>query len=806
MSVTVLIKADRPVSSYESFALPDPPRLVIDIPDAVHAVAEVEGAKGPVKEIRISQYKTKPVQVVRIVLDLTAALPYQVESAPGPLKILIGEAVAKAVKPDAPVALEAEVPPKAEPPAMPQVPAKEEPPIKAEAPAEVPAKPEIPPKAEPPVIAQVLPQVAPAEAEPPAMPQVPPQPVPAKEEPPQKAETPLKAEVPPAPPQPAVAPEAIPEGQVTAVEYRPKAGQGEILIRTTGRVAFNVAEVTDPPGLILDVGGAVIDPQAAKTLEVSQLPGPVQRIQAAQYRGEPDKVVRVAAELKGKVRYEVVQTPEGISLGLQALAAVAAPPTPLPQEAAPPPAAPAPPAPPVAVTPSAEPRPQPAAAPSRLSMDFKDADINNLLRIIAEVSGQNIVAGEDVKGKVTVRLISVPWDKALDTILRINGFGFIQEENIIRVAKLDALRKEQDQQRKDQQEAVKLKEEAVLEPLQTEILRVSYAKPDEVVKTLERVKTRRGTISVDQRTATLIVQDTESSIKRMRVLLEELDKATPQVMIEGRIVTVDSSHTRELGVTWGAQRTPTSADIRAKRPTTQLTISDIFGGGTASAAGTVPATLGIPSQGFASSIPVAVNAPTVKAPIGAFGMVLGTLDNQLKLGFKLSALEREAKARTLSTPRIVALDNQEAEIKQGTEEPFTTVDSSGKTTIAFKEAVLSLKVTPHVTADRRVSMKVLVTNDDVKERISVGGVGDTPVINRRTATSSLLVDDGTTFVIGGIRKTKENVEENRVPFLGEIPILGWLFKNRIENLQPETTELLIFITPTIIEEARRAQR
>ena len=726
-SVTVLIKADRPVSSYESFSLSDPPRLVIDIPDAVHAVAEVERAEGPVRDIRTSQYKTKPVQVVRIVLELTANLPYQVEPTPGPFKILIGEVMAKAIKPDVPVTA--------------------------------------------------------------------------------KAEAPVKADA-PAPPQPAIASEPTPEGRVTAIEYRPKAGQGEILIRTTGRVAFNVAEVTEPLGLILDVGGAVIDPQAVKVLEVNQLPGPVQRIQAAQYLLEPEKVVRVVAELKGKIRYEVVQTPEGISVGLQAVAPEATPPTSPPQEAVPLLEKPAP-APPAAVTPS--PEPSPPAAPGRLSMDFKDTDINNLLRIIAEVSGQNIVAGEDVKGKVTVRLINVPWDKALDNILRINGFGFIQEDTIIRVAKLDALRKEREQQRKEQQEAVKLKEEAVLEPLQTEILRVSYAKPDDVVKNLERVKTRRGSISFDARTAALIIQDTESSIKRMRVLLEELDRATPQVMLEGRIVTVDASHTRSLGIEWGFQRpgkAPRSGDTAFQK--TQIFLSDVFGG-IGSASGTTPTApslLGIPaltSPPFVQSIPVAVNLP-VSGPAAALGFVLGRADQQLKIGLRLSALEREAKARTLSTPRIVALDNQEAEIRQGTDEPFTTVDSSGRTTIAFKEAVLSLKVTPHVTADRRVSIKVVVTNDDVKERISIAGLGDSPVFNRRSATSSLLVDNGTTFVIGGIRKSKESVEENRVPFLSQIPVLGWLFKNRIENVQPETTELLIFITPNIIEEPRRAQR
>ncbi len=204
-------------------------------------------------------------------------------------------------------------------------------------------------------------------------------------------------------------------------------------------------------------------------------------------------------------------------------------------------------------------------------------------------------------------------------------------------------------------------------------------------------------------------------------------------------------------------------------------------------------------------IPAAFNFP-VSGPTSALSFILGRIDNRFRLAARLSALERESKARTLSTPRIVALDNQEAEIRSGTDEPFTTVDSSGRTTIAFKEALLVLKVTPHVTADQRISMKVEVKNDEVKERISVSGFGDTPVFNRRQATSSLLVDDGATFVIGGLRTSTESIEEQRVPFLGKIPVLGWLFKNRIEDPARETTELLIFITPTIIEETRQARQ
>ncbi|MEE8283195.1 MAG: type IV pilus secretin PilQ family protein, partial [candidate division NC10 bacterium] len=227
-------------------------------------------------------------------------------------------------------------------------------------------------------------------------------------------------------------------------------------------------------------------------------------------------------------------------------------------------------------------------------------------------------------------------------------------------------------------------------------------------------------------------------------------------------------------------------------------LSDVFGATGANLAGP-PNSPGVVG---ATTIPAAVNLP-IAGPAGALGFVLGRINNQLRVNLQLSALEEQSLARTLSTPRIVALDNQEAEIKQGEDVPFTTVDSSGRTTVTFEEAVLSLKVTPHVTADRRILLKVKATDDAKGDRIDFAG-GFAFAFNRNEATSSLLVDNGATVVIGGVRKSTESISEDRVPFLGTIPILGWLFKRRSENLAPETVELLIFITPTIIELPRRA--
>lgn len=715
-SATIVIKTDRAVESYESFALKDPPRLVVDIPNAVHAAPKTVPARGPITEIRSSQYKSQPVKVVRIVLDLVSALPYQVQATAVPLRVLIGEAT--------PTPLMAEAP----------------------KPGEAPAK----------------------EAAPETLPQA------------------------PAPSPEAAMPAPAAEGRVQSVDYRPRDGKAEILVRTTGPVTFNVSEVGTPPSLILEVTGAVIDPQATKVLDVRQLAGPVLRIRAAQHRLEPDKAVRIVADLKGQVRHDVVQTPEGIRLVVEGVPSVAAAP-PVPAVS------------PAPAVPREEPKPErkltptPAApvaeAPARLSMDFKDVDINNLLRIIAEVSGQNIVAGEDVKGKVTVRLVDVPWDVALDNILRINGFGFVREDNIIRVAKSDTIRRDQDQRRKDQVDAIRLQQEASLDPLTTEIVRVSYADPKKVVESLNKVKSTRGSISVDDRTASLLIEDTEKNIAKMRTILKELDQATPQVMIEGRIVTVVARHTRALGITWGFQYgNPTT--------NTAFRLSDIYGT-TGPVLANPPAPTGPIPAAFPTSIPAAVNLP-VPGPAGAIGLVFGAVRDQLRLNMQLSALEQQSLARTLSTPRIVALDNQEAEIKQGEEVPFTTVDSSGRTTVTFKEAVLSLKVTPHVTADQRISMKVRATDDSKGERIDFAGGFAFP-FNKNEATSSILVDNGSTVVIGGVRKRREFASEDRVPFLGEVPVLGWLFKRRTENVEPENLELLIFITPRILDEPRQAR-
>ena len=431
-------------------------------------------------------------------------------------------------------------------------------------------------------------------------------------------------------------------------------------------------------------------------------------------------------------------------------------------------------------------------------MDFKDADINNLLRIIAEVSGKNVVAGADVSGKVTVRLINVDWQQALDVILRINGMGYEMDGNIIRVAPLAKLAAEQEARRaardrekkalddslkaeKDQQ-----KEEKQDEPLMDEVVSVNYAKATDVVKNLDRLKTqdrKDANIAVDERTNKLIIRETAGALAKMKDLLLQLDKPTPQVLIEARLVEATRTFSQSLGIEWGFAGNAGLANLQA----TPVSIFSDTTGATSIAVPTTP-------------VPVAISMPAT-TPTAAIGVIANSLfSNRLALSARISAGEAENKARTLSAPKVATLDNQEAEIKQGQQVPYTTVDSSGRTVIAFADAFIRLKVTPHITNDRRVSMKVEAERSFPGDVVNYSG-GFVYPINTRKATTNVLVANGSTIVIGGLLQTDERWSESRVPWISKVPMLGVLFKST--SIGPEQkVELLIFLTPTILEEAK----
>lgn len=427
-------------------------------------------------------------------------------------------------------------------------------------------------------------------------------------------------------------------------------------------------------------------------------------------------------------------------------------------------------------------------------MDFKDADINNLLRIVAEVSGMNVVAGDDVRGRVTVRLVNVEWQQALDVILKINNLGYEIDGNIIRVAplaKLEAERKAREDARVAAARARVTEQQAQVqvEPLVTKVVSVNYAKASDVVKNLDRLKTPGRTdasVVVDDRTNTLIIQETATTITKMETLLKRLDVPTPQVLIEARLVEATRTFSQSLGIEWGFSFTTNVASGQAGKNLTPTSVFTSFTGTDL----TVPTT----------TVPLALSFPASGTNVSGLGIITGSLLNNAILMTRLSAAENEGRVRTLSAPKVATLDNQEAEIRQGTQVPYTTVDSSGRTVVAFQDAFIRMKVTPHITNDRRVSMKVEAERTFPGDRIDFAG-GFAFVLNQRKATTNILISNGSTIVIGGLLQSTDVVAESGLPWLKNVPALGWLFKSHSAGPN-DKTELLIFITPTILEEPR----
>jgi type IV pilus assembly protein PilQ len=428
----------------------------------------------------------------------------------------------------------------------------------------------------------------------------------------------------------------------------------------------------------------------------------------------------------------------------------------------------------------------------RIDLDFKDADIQNILRLLSEVGNVNVVTSDEVKGSVTIRMRNVPWDQALEVILRAKGLGQVRTDNLIRVAPLATLEKERDMaiQRRKQQ--------VQLAPLETRLIPSSYAKASDLSPRVKEMLSERGTVSVDERTNILVVRDVNENLDSVEELVRSLDSQTPQVLIEARVIEASSNFKRDVGIQWGGDATATAA---TGNPTGLAFPYDVTvaGGATSNdtnSAGISPFVNKVPNPNFAVDLPATVGIGTG----GALGLTFGSVSGNFNLNVRLSAAETNGVIRIISSPRILTLDNHEADISQGTLIPYAQISAQGIQT-AFKEAKLQLKVTPHVTSDGAISMQVNITRDE-PDFTRTGARGD-PTILKREANTNLLVQDSHTAVIGGIytRNTSHNL--NQVPFFGDLPILGILFKERKEN--DDRTELLIFLTPRIVnrEEALR---
>ena len=429
----------------------------------------------------------------------------------------------------------------------------------------------------------------------------------------------------------------------------------------------------------------------------------------------------------------------------------------------------------------------------RIDLDLKNADIHNVLRLLAEVGNVNVITADDVAGSITIKMKSVPWDQALDIILGAKGLGMVRKGNLIRVAPAAVLEKEREMA------IARQKQQVELAPLETRLIPISYATASSLSPRAKELLSSRGNASVDARTNTLIVRDVSASLDDVEELVRSLDSQTPQVLIEARIVEANTTFSHDVGIQWGGSVIASSA---TGNPTGLVFPSDVTvaGGATDTStptAGLSPFASRVPNPNFVVNFP----APAGTGQGGALGISLGSLAGNFNLAVRLSAFETTGNIRIISSPRILTLDNHGASISQGTSIPFSQVSAQGVQT-AFQEAKLSLSVTPHVTSDGAVSMDVNITRDE-PDFNQTSARGD-PTIQKRQAQTALLVQDGHTAVIGGIYTRNTGYGLQRVPFFGEIPILGILFRH--SNTRDGRTEMLIFLTPRIVNRSEALTR
>jgi type IV pilus assembly protein PilQ len=415
----------------------------------------------------------------------------------------------------------------------------------------------------------------------------------------------------------------------------------------------------------------------------------------------------------------------------------------------------------------------------RISLDLQDADLVNVLRLFGELANLNMILSPDVKGKVTVRLVNIPWDQAMEIILKMNGLGYSIEDNILRIASMSALAKEADEEIRTKEARKKA------EDLITRIIPINYSKAGEIESTIKKSLSARGETVVDARTNTLIVKDIPRNVDEVLLLIKQLDKPTPQIMIEARIVEASLNFNRSLGVQWGGNFTASAATGNP----TGLQFPNSIGVTGGPSMGVVPSGQG----NFFVNMPAPSGAGTGG---GAIGFSFGSLSKALNLDLVLSALESTGEGKVISTPRVSALDNKEAKIEQGVSIPFATSQAGGATNVQFVDAKLSLTVTPHATPDNKIFMKILATKN--APDTSLLGAGGQPSIRKNEAQTEILLADGETAVIGGILILDRGQTITKVPFFADIPLIGWLFKTK--SVREEKRELLIFITPRVVRQ------
>jgi type IV pilus assembly protein PilQ len=429
----------------------------------------------------------------------------------------------------------------------------------------------------------------------------------------------------------------------------------------------------------------------------------------------------------------------------------------------------------------------------RLTLNFQDIDVRSVLQLLADTSGQNIVVSDSVTGNLTLRLQNVPWDQALDIVLRTKGLDKRRQDNVIIIGPTEELAT------REKAELAAHKEVQELSPTHTEFMQVNYAKVADLQKLIKNTSAKdsmlspRGSLSIDERTNTLLVQDTSDKLADIRRLVQTLDVPVKQVLIEARIVIVSDTFERDLGARLGITGFTTAG------AGSLISVSGTNVGTDTITQSVLPSATGTPPTGNVQ-LPTLDNRYQVNLPAANTNgsIALSVLGGKHLLDLELSAAQNEGKSETVSSPRVITANQKQATIMQGVEIPYQESASSGATTTQFKNAVLSLKVTPLITPDNRVILDLDVSDDSVGQQVTSATGGSVPSIDTREIITQVLVNDGQTVVLGGILDTTKTRSANKVPFFADIPVLGYLFQSTT-NINNKT-ELLIFITPKILRE------
>lgn len=568
--------------------------------------------------------------------------------------------------------------------------------------------------------------------------------------------------------------------QVEEVGFQPEDRIAHLIIRTDrADPILSLREKGDH--VIIDIKHAELDKKLERSLDVSEFPGPIRQIDTYKVNDR----VRVVARLREKSSVSSFQSGNILTINL------------IPEDM---------------VKAGKGVSDRFAYTGQKVTFDFKDIDIRNALKLIAEMSNLNIIMTNDVEGTLTLRLIDVPWDQALDLILRAQGLGSEKLGNVVRIAPMEVIRDE------NESKLQALRGTEQLEPLRTEIVTLSYARVEDVKKMFEEAQAARktglpgtpeavagttgvgifsprGSFLIDKRTNTLIIKDTDKSIDDIKRLLATIDQPVKQVLIEARIVEATDSFLEEFGIRWGGgfntetgRNFPGGVAVGAGQggtgvgagglTTTGDNVDAILAGGTNAAGG----------RGFLVDLPAAVGTGAG----GAIGLSLGSFSNVFNLDLELSAAEADGEIKIISNPRVVTTNLQTARIDKGRDVPFVTVSQNG-TNVEFKEATLGIEVTPQITADNRVILHVIISKDSVSPDVNAGQ----QILDVQKVETEVFMNNGDTIVIGGVYTRDQSTSISGIPLLMDIPVLGWLFKKRL--VKDDKTELLIFLTPKIID-------